>query len=65
MKKYTIVQTAPAVQYWTYEVIANSEEEALMMVNNGDVDEIDYTVDGEDPAWNGELYVQSIKEINE
>lgn len=48
MKKYTILQHAPAVQIWTYEVVANSEEEAIEMVANGDVDCIDYEVDGDD-----------------
>ena len=26
MKKYTIIQTVPSTQIWTYEVDANSEE---------------------------------------
>lgn len=46
-KIYHITQSAPATQYWYYEVEAESEEEALEIVQNGDVDCVDYRVDGE------------------
>jgi hypothetical protein len=50
-KKYSIQQSAPAFQYWYYEVEADSEDEALELVLNGEVDPIDYDVEtasGED-----------------
>ena len=46
-------------------VIANSEEEAIKMVENGDVDSIDYEVEGEDPAREGECWVYTEQDITE
>jgi hypothetical protein len=44
---YSIQQVAPATQYWYYEVEATSEEEALKLVKSGEIDCINYEVDGE------------------
>lgn len=65
MKKYTIIQTAPATQIWTFEVVANNEEEAIKMVENGDVKHYDYeTVDGDD-FLGGDIIVDSVEDIKE
>ena len=41
-----------ATQYWTYEVEASSQEEALNKVSDGDVDPIDYGIDSDgDNQW--------------
>ena len=49
---YKITQTMQATQYWTYEVEANSQEEALNKVSDGDVDPIDYGIDSDsDNQW--------------
>jgi hypothetical protein len=42
---YKITQTMQATQYWTYEVEASSQEEALNKVSDGDVEPIDYGID--------------------
>lgn len=53
MKKFTIIQQSHALQVWTYEVEANSAEEAFDIIENGDAEPIDYEVipadDGEGP----------------
>lgn len=46
-KRYTIYQTLPATQTWTYCVEAASEEEALDKVMSGVIDSDNYEVDGE------------------
>ena len=42
---YKILETKQATQQWTYEVEANSPEDAIAMVLDGDAEVIDYTVD--------------------
>lgn len=64
MKKYTIIQTAPAVQTWTFEIVANSEEEAIKMVEDGDAECCDYEVDGGD-YFGGDITVQDVEDIQE
>lgn len=50
MKKlFTITLSSPAIQTWTYEVVAESEEEALDIVQNGDAEVSNYAVDA-DPS---------------
>jgi hypothetical protein len=46
MKVYTLTQIVPSSQIWVYEVIANSEEEAIQMVKDGEAECIDYEVEG-------------------
>ena len=66
MKKYTIIQTAPAVQTWTYEVVANSEEEAIQMVEDGDAKCCDYEVDPSSLDFSdGDIIVQDVEDIQE
>ena len=64
MKKYTIIQTAPAVQTWTFEIVANSEEEAIKMVEDGDAECCNYEVDGGD-YFGGDIIVQDVEDIQE
>jgi len=48
MKKFIVTESRPAICTWTYEVEAESEEKAIQLVENGDVDpdnfdnEVDY-----------------------
>lgn len=42
---YKITESRVATQYWTYEVEAENEEAALMLVQGGTIDPIDYTVE--------------------
>lgn len=44
---YIVTQTQPAMQTWTFEVVASSEEEALNLVENGDADPVDYQIEGD------------------
>ena len=62
MKKYTIIETHPALQVWTFEVEANSEEEAIQMIENGDVDPEDYEVD-DNYSDTIEYIVQDVEEV--
>lgn len=39
MAKFIVTETRPSVQIWTYEVEANSAEEAEMLIFNGEVTE--------------------------
>ncbi len=43
-KKFLIIGQQPVMQIWEYEVEAETEEEAMAMVENGDVDTYEYTV---------------------
>jgi hypothetical protein len=45
MPKFTITETVPCVQIWTYEVEAANEEEAELMVINGKVEATNTIVD--------------------
>ena len=53
MKRFIITEARPATYYWTYEVEAEDENEALMMVMNDEVEpmnsdvEIDEDAEGE------------------
>ena len=38
--KFTITETVPCVQIWTYEVEAENETEALKIILQGDTDAI-------------------------
>lgn len=62
MKKYTIIETRPALQVCTFEVEANSEEEALQMVENGEVDPEDCEVDST-YFGSSEYIVQDVEEV--
>lgn len=42
MKKFIITEARPATMYWVYEVEANSEEEAIQKIENGDVESLDF-----------------------
>lgn len=58
MKKiFTIVETKPSVSFYTYEVEAETEQEALELVKCGQVEPYDYTVEtsyGEDSIYDVE-----------
>lgn len=43
-KKFLIIGQQPVMQIWEYEVEADTEEEAMAMVENGEVDPYEYTV---------------------
>jgi hypothetical protein len=45
-------------------VIANSEEEAIEMIENGDAECVDYEVDGE-PFGSGDITVQDVEDVKE
>jgi hypothetical protein len=48
MPIYNITETKPAILRWDYTVFAQSEEEALEMIQDGKVEAENYSVD-EDP----------------
>lgn len=43
-KKFTIEQSLPATQIWTFEVEAETKEEAIEMIENRDVEVSNYQV---------------------
>ena len=50
MKKFTVTTSAPCTQYWTYEIEAETEEQAIEIALSGEHDPDDYYV--EDDGWN-------------
>lgn len=56
MKKFIVKEFKPVYAVWTYEVEANSKEEALEMVQNGDVENTDYeTIDNYSDDYDYEI----------
>ena len=45
MKRFLIIAQQPVTQIWEYEVEAETEEEALAMVENGEIDPYEYVID--------------------
>jgi hypothetical protein len=45
MKKFTIIEQVPALVEYTYEVEAESEDEAMELVSSKWIDSVEYTVD--------------------
>lgn len=46
MKKlFYISESQTAIQTWYYEVVAETEEEAIALIENGDVECVDYEID--------------------
>jgi len=62
MKKFSILESKASIQCWTYEVEAESEEQALEMIREGLVDHNEYWVD-DDPFESFEYEVESEEEI--
>ena len=48
MKRFTIKETAPCVQVWTYEVEAETEEDAIKQVIDGVAEVVESTIEGHD-----------------
>lgn len=49
LKTFIITETRPAIQIYTYEVEALSEDEAIELVSNGEVEHYDYDIQQENP----------------
>ena len=62
-KKFIIEQSLPAIQVWTFEVDAETEEEAIEMIENGDVEVSNYEVVGE--GFGYEDYEYDVIDIQE
>ncbi len=62
MKKFSILESKSCIQVWQYEVEAESEEQALEKIMNGEVDNEDYWVD-DNPFESFEYEVESVEEI--
>jgi hypothetical protein len=52
MPTFRITESAPAAYYWYYEVVAETQEEAERMVEDGEVDPYDteYEVSNDDTS---------------
>ena len=64
MTKYYITETRPATMRWMFEVVAESEEEALRMVVDGEVDSVDFVTD-ENPCEGSEYSVDSEEAVED
>ena len=64
MKKFKITESTHAIQCWSYEVEAESQEEAIEKIRNGEVDSYDYWVD-EGPFERFEYEVESEEEVDD
>ena len=62
--KFKVIETRPAVQVYTYEVEAASEDAAIQLIENGEVDPSDYSIEEESPFQCSEYKVEEIEEIN-
>lgn len=63
-KIYHITQSSRCIQYWYYEVEAESEEEALGIVQDGDAEAVDHEIDGNLYfGVNDDYEVTDVKEI--
>lgn len=66
MNTYTIIETRPALHTWKYEVTANSEQEAIellqdMSKHHPNVVELDFYTESDYTNDVPEFYVESIK----
>lgn len=57
--KFKVTTSLPAIQYWTYIVDAETEEEAKAIALQGNLDPVDYDVQSDDTQS------ESIDEIEE
>ena len=64
MKRFKILETKHAIQTWYYEVEAESEEQAIEKIMEGQVDHQDYWVD-DDPFESFEYEVESEEDIED
>lgn len=64
MKKFTIIESKPAITSWRYEVEAESQEEAIEKIRNGEVESDDYWCD-DDPFESFQYEVQDVEEDEE
>ena len=64
MKKFSILESKHAIQCWRYEVEAESQEEAIEKIRNGEVNSDDYWVD-DDPFESFEYEVESEEEVED
>jgi hypothetical protein len=64
MKKFTIIESKPAIQNWRYEVEAESQEEAIELILKGEVDSDHYWCD-DDPLEGFEYEVESEEDVEE
>ena len=62
MKRFVVVTSAPCIQYWKYEIEAETEEQAVEIALSGAQDPDDYYT--EDDGW-GNLEVFESYEIDE
>lgn len=60
MPVYNITETKHAIMRWEFTVVAEDEDEALRMVQNGKVDPESYFVD-EDPFESSDYEVEEAK----
>ena len=49
MKKFIVITSAPCIQYWKYEIEADTEELAVEIALAGALDPIDYYT--QDDGW--------------
>jgi hypothetical protein len=64
MRIYHITETKPSILVWKYAVVAETQDEALLMVQNGEVEPVNH-YDEEDP-FEGSMYsVDSDEEVED
>jgi len=62
MAKFNILESKSCIKVWKYEVEAESEEQALEKILNGQVDHVEYWED-EDPFESFHYEVESEEEF--
>jgi hypothetical protein len=63
MKEFIITETRPATVTWTYQVAAETEDEALELAINGEVAPVhfDYDIDYEVVPQEDPYYISELK----
>ena len=64
MKKFTIIESKPGIEVWSYKVEAENQEQAIEKIREGLVDHDDYWVD-DDPFERFEYEVESEEEVDD
>jgi hypothetical protein len=62
MPIYNITETKSAIQKWSFAVLAETQDEALRMVQDGEIEPVDYIVD-EDPFEGSYYSVDSQEDV--
>lgn len=67
MKTFKVKETKPALHVWYYTVQAETEQQAIEMVQDGDIEADEYELEDVwyDPQQDGDFEVEEDKSVNQ